>query len=303
MSGRVVVVSSANHDVVVTAERIPRPGETVAGTTVTSLNGGKGANQAVAAARAGGRAVFVGAVGDDDAGRSAADDLDANGVDTTPLLRLPDVSTGTALVTVGADGENCIVVVPGANGRLGAGHVRDALGALELSAGDVCVLGFEVSDEVVVAAAETAYAAGARVALNPSPVREVPAAVWECRPMIIANEAEALAVTGAASVDQAAEVLHVRVPGPHVITLGGDGALVVGHDGAVVRVPTAEVTPVDTTGAGDTFAGVWVATLTTTDDLTYATRRAVAAAGLSVTVAGARASSPTAEAILASGLL
>ncbi len=297
VAGRVVVVSSANHDIVVTADRIPLPGETVAGSGVRHLNGGKGANQAVAAARAGAAVVFVGAVGDDEAGRSALDDLASAGVDVSAVQVVAGEVTGTALVTVGADAENSIVVIPGANGRLGVDDVRAALARLELTDRDICVLGFEVGDAIVLAAGEAAFGAGARVAVNPSPVREVPATLWALRPIVIANASEALELTGCTTVDEAATALRDRTGAPLVITLGAEGALWLDATGPAGRVPANRVTPVDTTGAGDTFAGVYVAALATEADLERATRRAVVAAGLSVTVAGARASSPTAEAI------
>lgn len=294
--GRVIVVSSANADIVVNAERIPGPGETVHGSRVTELNGGKGANQAVAAARAGADVVFIGALGDDAAGVVALEGLTSEGVDTSETQIIAGGQTGRAYITVGSDSENCIVVVPGTNGLVDPDRVIRSLAKLALTPADIVVLGYEVDDTVVLAAGRAGHEAGARVVLNPSPSRPNPAGLFQVEPIIIANESEAFDLTGVEDADVQAETIASRTNAAVVITLGSAGALL-REGGTVSRVAGAKVSPVDTTGAGDTFAGVFCASLAAGLEGVPALRRAVAAAGLSVTVAGARASSPTAARI------
>lgn len=295
-AGRVIVVGSANHDIVVGAQRLPGAGETVLGTAVDYLDGGKGANQAVAAARAGAPTVWIGAVGDDAAGRSALASLRSDGVDVTAAQILPGETTGTAVVLVGADAENSIVVVPGANASLDPQHVTSSLQALDLGESDVCVLGYEVSDEVVVAAAQVAGAAGARIVLNPSPSRSAPAGLLESRPIVVANQAEARDLSGAVEEAGEAAAIHALTGAAVVITRGADGAVLYDDDGTH-HLKALSVKAVDTTGAGDTFAGVFAATLAAGSDRRAALARAVIAAGLSVTTPGARDSHPMAHLI------
>lgn len=294
--GRVIVVSSANADIVVNAERIPGPGETVHGSRASELNGGKGANQAVAAARAGAKVVFIGALGDDAAGVSALQDLVSEGVDTSKIQLITGGQTGRAYITVGADSENCIVVIPGTNGLLDPTRVTHSLAELGLGESDLVVLGYEVSDEVVMAAARAGHQAGSQVVLNPSPSRPHPAGLYETQPIIIANESEAFDLSGVEGAEAQATAIAANTDATVVITLGSAGALLL-EQGEFSRATGARVQPVDTTGAGDTFAGVFCAALAAGLDKVSALQRAVAAAGLSVTVAGARASSPTAAMI------
>lgn len=301
--GRVIVVSSANADIVVNAARIPGPGETVHGTKVTDLNGGKGANQAVAAARAGARTVFIGALGDDPAGLSALADLTAEEIDTTQVQVIPGGQTGRAYITVAADSQNCIVVVPGTNALFDPAKLTQSMALLQLTSADLVVLGYEVSDSVVLTAARLARAAGAQVVLNPSPSRQQPAGLNELAPIIIANESEAFDLAGVPDVEEQASTIAAQTGAAVVITLGAAGAMLL-DQGQVYRAVGAPVTPVDTTGAGDTFAGVFCAGLAAGLDRSEALQRAVTAAGLSVTVAGARAATPTAaqiDAALAAG--
>src|SRR4051794_32185369 len=167
MPGTVVVVGSINADLVVTVDRLPVPGETVIGGRFARHGGGKGANQAVAAARAGARVRFVGAVGDDDFGAAAIEELQREGIDVSAVRRV-GAPTGVALIAVDREGNNQIAVASGANGSVDG----SAVGAL--TADDVCLLGFEVPDAAVVAGAHAAAAAGARVVLNPAPARAIP---------------------------------------------------------------------------------------------------------------------------------
>jgi ribokinase len=251
----VVVVGSLNQDITVETDRRPEGGETVLGRTVATASGGKGANQAVAAARAGARVAIVGCVGADAAGKTMLAGLQAAGVDTAAVRALDEAPSGTALIVVDAAGENSIVVVPGANARLGAPDVEAALGR---AAPPLVLAQLEVPEEAVVAAARAA----GRFVLNASPVRRLPPELLEAADPLIVNAGEAAAVTGADTADPRAlaEAAHARGIRSIVITLGAQGALWSTGDGIVKRAaPPVEV--VDTTGAGDVFAGTLAAQL------------------------------------------
>lgn len=270
----VVVVGSVNLDAVTVCERFPRPGETVTGDSVAFGQGGKGANQARSAARAGATTVFVGAVGEDDAAGTVLDSLAAADVDVSRVARVPG-STGFANVTVDASGENHIVVVPGANAEITVGEAtREAI-----AAADVLLLQLEIPLTAVLDAARAARGAGTVVLLNPSPVQPLPGELVDLLDAVIVNrdEEEALA-------DALERVPHV------VTTLGGDGARATGPDG-VVETPGFAVEVVDTTGAGDAFAGALAAQWDL--PLKERLRRANAAGALTATTAGA-AAAPTA---------
>jgi ribokinase len=294
----VIVVGSANEDIVITANRLPMPGETVSGTSLTVLPGGKSANQAVAAARAGADVYFVGAVGTDDAGARSAKALRDEQVDVQALSRIADRPTGTAVVVVSADGENQIVIFAGANGALGAVHVESALTELALTPADVCLVGFEVGDEAVSAAARCASAGGARLVVNPAPARKLTEDVVSAQPILIPNSSEAEWLTGLSDAEDSARRLHEITGAPVVISAGARGALIVDDAQSGSRwVSSLEVDVADTTGAGDTLAGVLAAGLAGGLDLDHSVRRAVVAAALSVTVRGARPGSPTSQTI------
>ena len=304
---RIVVAGSINVDLVAHVERLPAPGETVAGGRLERSGGGKGANQAVAAARAGGAVALVGAVGDDDHGALALAELRAEGVDVGAVLRLADVPTGVALIAVDRDGNNQIAVASGANHALEPAMVAPALA--ELSAGAGCVLAsFELTDAIVLAAAEAARAAGSTLVVSPAPARRLPEGLRDARPILVPNEREALELADAHAGDDtsAPEAGRPQRAGPHgadaeaaarrlaeltgapvVVTLGARGALVVEGDSAYT-LPAPAVRAVDTTGAGDVFTGVLARQLAGGDDLRAAATRAVEAAARSVTTAGAR---------------
>jgi ribokinase len=273
MPGAVVVVGSINVDLVVTLEHLPAPGETVIGGRFARHGGGKGANQAVAAARAGAVVRFVGAVGDDDFGAEAVAELAREGIDVGAIARLQDEATGVALIAVDREGRNQIAVASGANARVDAATAG-------IEAADVCLLGFEVPDAAVVAAARTAAAAGARIVLNPAPARPLPDALRGLGAIATPNAGEAQALGGP-------DAIAAHTGGPVIVTHGSQGANV--HDGAApvhLRAPAVDV--VDTTGAGDAFNGVLAAGLAAGLDLHAAAERAVEAASASVRVAGAR---------------
>lgn len=302
-TGRVVVVGSINVDLVVRVPALPGPGETVVGGTFERHGGGKSANQAVAAARAGAATAFVGAVGADEAGRIAVAELAAEGIDVFHVAVLEDAATGIANIVVGPAGENQIAVASGANGRLGAGHVTAALGpgGLAVTGTDVILVGFEVPDEAVLAAAEAARDAGATLIVNPAPAREIDDRLYRLRPILTPNEGEAARMTGAADAtavhDPAAAgtTLAARTGAAVIVTLGADGALLVVPGGDPVRLPAHPVTPVDTTGAGDAFNGTLAAELAGGMPLVHAARRAIVAAGLATELPGARTGPTRAE--------
>ena len=286
----VVVVGSANLDLVYRAP-IPAPGETVLATGRTSNPGGKGANQAVAAARAGADTAFVGALGDDDAAGVLLTALGGAGVRSV-VRRVPGPS-GSALIVVDDAGENAIVVDPGANGRLDG---LDADQRAAVRAADVVLLQLEIPVATVVDAAREAHAAGAVVVLNAAPAQSLPDALLADVDLLVVNEHEAAALGGAGTAERAVDALLERVPAA-VVTLGARGALVAARDAAPTTVPGHRVTAVDTTGAGDTFCGTLVAALAAGDTLVGAVELATAAAALSVQRVGAVPSIPTREEI------
>jgi ribokinase len=293
--GRVIVVGSVNVDLVFAVPHLPRAGETVIGGTFARHHGGKGANQAVAAARAGGAVHLAGAVGQSD-GQSCIDALTSERVDTTAVARIAGVHTGHAVVIVDAAGENQIAVAPGANAAVTGDHVDTCLRALAVADQDVLVLSFELPDPPLIAAAAAARRAGATVVVNPAPARAYDPDLLRGA-VITPNRHElfSLNIRGATAHDVAARARQVAVAtgGPVVATLGADGALLATGD-AVERFAGHHVTVRDTTGAGDTLTGALAAGLAAGAGLREALRRAVAAAALAVTRAGAREGMPTA---------
>jgi len=287
MPGSVLVIGSINADLVVTLDRLPEAGETVTGGRFARHGGGKGANQAVAAARAGARVRFAGAVGDDDLGAAAIELLAAEGVDVDPIARLEGEATGVALIAVDREGRNQIAVASGANARVDAALVARAVEAAALRPGDVVLLGFEVPDAAVVAGARAGAEAGARAILNPAPARDLPAGVLEAGVLLTPNGLEAAALTGETDAAAAARALARRTSAPVVVTVGADGALLA-DGGGIVEIRAPEVDVVDTTGAGDAFNGVLAAGLAAGAGIEDAARRAVEAASASVRRAGAR---------------
>ena len=301
MVGRVVVVGAVNVDLVVTADRLPGPGETVVGPGVVHHGGGKGANAAVAAARAGATVTLVGAVGDDDTGRGALDELRADGVGVDAVAVLDGVATGVALIVVDVAGENQIAVGAGANACVDRDRVRAALVDALPDAGCVLV-STEIPVEAVAVAVEMATAVDVPCVLNPAPVQPGLAGLLVPRPgrrgpLLTPNAGELAALAGPGPTGVRAVGLAARTGAPVVVTLGGEGALVVGPGGQVDHLPPHPATVRDTTGAGDTFNGVLAAHLAAGADLGAAARAANVAAALSVGHIGARAGMPTAAAV------
>jgi ribokinase len=288
-----LVVGSANADLVIGVERRPGPGETVLGSDLAVHPGGKGANQAVAAARLGARTALLARVGADDHGRLLLESQRAAGVDTVGVLVGED-PTGVALITVDPSGDNSIVVSPGANARLGPEDVR-AAGSL-LHASRVVSAQLEIPLETVVEVVRN-LPPGSRFVLNPSPPRPLPGEVLAaCDPLIV-NEHEARVILGDACVSGEpadwARILLAKGPRSVVVTLGDQGALVASSEG-ISRVPSVRVDAVDTTGAGDAFTAALAWRLGTGWDLVRAAAYAARVGAAAVTRPGAQASYPTA---------
>jgi ribokinase len=272
----IVVVGSLNADLVVRTERFPQPGETLHGSDLAVLPGGKSANQAVAAGRLGGTVRIIGAVGDDGNGRLLRDSVAAAGVDTTHVAVREGVPTGTAVITVDRAGENTIVISGGANATL----TPDDLAAAAFEGAGVLGLCLEVSTDVVLAAARAGRAAGATVLTNLSPFGAVPQELLDLTDVLLVNEHEA-AELGEHGVARA------------IVTRGGAGCTVHDGDADPVDVEAVPVDPIDTTGCGDAFMGAVALRLDAGDSLVDAARFAVGVGAYAATKPGAQASYPT----------
>ncbi|MEO2168105.1 MAG: ribokinase [bacterium] len=292
--GRVHVVGSINMDLVARVADFPRPGQTIAGADFRSLPGGKGANQAVAAARSGAATRIVGCVGNDSAGRELAEFLDLAGVDVSGLRTVDSTATGRALILVSDAGENSIVVVPGANGCTGAAEIN-----FVPAAGDVVVSPLEIGDEAILAAFRVASTASATTILNPAPARVCAPEMLALADILVVNETE-LAFYGAfearedmplAEVSAAVGKLAKRYGSTVIATLGGRGLVAMAEGEAIVLAAHA-VEVVDTTAAGDTFVGSLAASLAVGESLRSGLNCATAAAALCVGRVGAAPSIP-----------
>ncbi|TGB08297.1 ribokinase [Streptomyces sp. MZ04] len=290
-----LVVGSANADLVIGVERRPAPGETVLGSDLATHPGGKGANQSVAAARLGARTALLARVGDDAHGRLLLDSQRAAGADTVGVL-VGGAPTGVALITVDPSGDNSIVVSPGANARLTPEDIR-AAGSL-LAASRVISTQLEIPIETVTEVVRTLPAA-ARFVLNPSPPAPLPPEVLAaCDPLVV-NEHEARYILGADTAsgtpEDWARALLSLGPRSVVITLGAEGALTADGINSPTRVPSPRVEAVDTTGAGDAFTAALAWRLGQGDDLATAAAFAARVGASSVTRRGAQESYPRAE--------
>lgn len=280
---RVVVVGSANMDLVATAPALPRPGETLLGADFVMVPGGKGANQAIAAARAGADCTFLGAIGSDAFGVTLRARITAAGVDTGHL-RVAYGASGVALVMVNAEGENAIVVSPGANATM-TGLTEPELTAVREA--DVLVAQLEIPVETVTEAAVAARAAGTRVVLNAAPARTVPPELFAATDVLVVNESEAQAFTGRAEPRALLELTPRAV-----LTLGMSGAWYGDRDGECVRVPAVPVEAVDSTAAGDAFSAALAVGWGEGRDLVDAVRWATAAGAACVRQLGASVALP-----------
>jgi len=292
----VVVVGSVNVDMVVHASTLPLPGSTITGGMYERYGGGKGANQAVAAARLGARVALIAAVGDDDTGREAVEELTQEGVDVSRVLQLDDVATGVALIVVDRNGENQIAVASGANEHLDGTMVKGALSGITLRDGGVCLIGFEVGDLAIEAAATWASSHGHAVVLDPAPARPLSPVLAASKPITTPNEGELLELTGETEVAVAATSFSQLTRNSVVVTLGSDGVLLL-DDGVLSTVPPYQVSAVDTTGAGDAFTGALAVGLAEGSSIAAAVGLAQAVAALSVRSEGARSGMPSRESV------
>jgi ribokinase len=290
----IAVVGSSNTDMTVKADRIPKPGETVLGGTFVAAAGGKGANQAVGAARAGGNVEFVGRMGCDGLGDEVVRGLARAGVGLKFTVRDKVRPSGVALIIVGAGGENSIAVAPGANAALSAADIRKA--ARILAGADIVLLQLEIPLAAVAAAADLAAKGGARIILNPAPARPLPGALLKKISILTPNEVEAERLTGIkvvsdASAAKAARALRAAGVETVIITRGPLGAFVA-SPGFAGPVRGFKMKAVDTTGAGDIFNGALAVAVGEGRALRDAVLFAHAAAAISVTRRGAQPSAP-----------
>ncbi|RQP12559.1 MAG: ribokinase [Microbacteriaceae bacterium] len=284
----IVVLGSANMDLVVRQPRLPEPGETMFGSSFSTVPGGKGLNQAIAAARVGGSVAFLGAVGGDAFGRELRETLQAAGVDTDGIA-LVERPTGTAHISVLDGGENAIVVVPDANGvELPLDDVQRAA----IRAARHLVVQFERPLPLVAEAVAFARSVGVTTVVTPAPVLPLPEDFLDAVDILVPNAGEARELAGLDDETDAARALSKRA-GTVVMTRGARGALVARGGEIVEEVEPYAVTPVDTTGAGDTFTGVLVARLAAGASDPEALRAAAVAAAIATTRAGASTSMPT----------
>ena len=290
----IVVVGSSNTDMIVQMARLPKPGETILGGVFSIAAGGKGANQAVGAARAGARVSFVARVGRDMFGAQAVASLVKDGISVSYVFKDHAAPSGVALIFVGKNGENSIAVAPGANSRLSPADVRKARRAF--AGASLLVMQLETPLATVQAAAQLATEAGLRVILNPAPARPLPDKLFRHISILTPNETETALLTGIkvsnpADAATAAGRLMAKGVETVIITLGRRGAFVATKEGRQL-VPGFKVKPVDTTAAGDVFNGALAAALDENKPLLEAVRFANAAAAISVTRLGAQPSAP-----------
>ncbi len=303
MPNRIVVVGSSNTDMIVPADRLPAPGETVLGGDLVMAPGGKGANQAVAAARVGGNVTFVARIGQDIFGHAALENLKREGLDTRYVTQDLAAPSGVALIVVGPNGQNLIAVAPGANSRLTPTDVQAASSVFRQAR--AVLLQLETPLEAVEAAARIGRAEGATIILNPAPAQRLPESLLRLVNILTPNETEAMQLTGANSPETAALALLRAGVQTVLVTLGEDGVLVAKSVEFIQHMPAFSVHAVDTTAAGDAFNGGLAAALARGDDLDAAIRYAQAVAALSVTRMGAQPSLPTAaevEKLLEAGI-
>jgi ribokinase len=289
---RVLVAGSSNTDLVVFCQRLPKPGETVLGGEFKTFRGGKGANQAVAAARAGGDVTFLGAYGADSFGDAAREGLVKEGIRVDYFQRVTDAPSGVALILVdGVTRDNLIAVAKSANESVGPAMISAARSAF--AAADVVISQLEITDEAVDAVAKICDELGKRFILNPAPTRPLAKVLYELVYVLVVNEHEARSLSGEEDIDTAVTWFKKHGCRAVVVTLGAAGAQFSDFtDGKSGSVPATKVVPVDTTGAGDCFVGWLGVGIAEGLDLEHAVERAVKAASLKATRSGAQAGMP-----------
>lgn len=307
MTGRLIVVGAINIDYVINAQHLPKPGETVVGKGMKIFGGGKGANAAVAASRAGAQVTLVGAIGADESGRSALDSLHSDDVDTSGVVSLDGESTGAALIVVDEKGDNQITLGPGANGAISSTYVSDTLANL-LPSCDAVLISTEIPFDTVGAALKGAAMADVPCILNPAPVIPGLGDLLSEGIIITPNEIELEELAGEFpqavessdddSVTRNLRNLGMQTRAPIIATLGGAGSAVYSINGEVERYANLiDVEVLDTTGAGDTFNGVFASCLAMGNEINEGIKTAMIAASLSVRASGARAGMPSADEI------
>jgi ribokinase len=294
MKPKIVVVGSTNTDMVIKAAHLPAPGETILGGTFFMNPGGKGANQAVSAARLGGAVTFISKTGNDVFGRQSVQLFEEEGIDTSCMLSDSKQPSGVALITVDDNAENCIVVASGANATLSPQDLRKAEHLIGEAA--IVLMQLEIPVETVAHVASLAAKQGVKVVLNPAPVCSLPPELLRHVTIITPNSTEAEMLTGVAVTDQAAAEKAARIIREQgvetvIITLGARGALVL-HEDTFHHVPPVKVKAVDTTAAGDVFNGALVVALSEGRDIPDAVAFACKASAIAVTRLGAQSSAP-----------
>ena len=287
---KLIIAGSVNMDIVAYTKHIPVKGETVLGTALKYFPGGKGGNQAVAAARMEAETHFIGCVGDDAFAETLTSYLSAAGVQTH-IRQVSGVSSGTALITV-ADNDNVITVVPGANLEVSSEDLT-----IDIQSGDILLSQFEIGLETLGEFFKKGKAAGATTILNPSPYAEIPTGLHQHTDILIVNEGELISIAGVTGTDAAFARIAKEILSKHshravIVTLGASGVMLVTENN-VTHVNAEKVDVVDTTGAGDCFAGAFAAALCSQSCLEDAVKLASQAAAISVTREGASTSSPT----------
>ena len=294
MKPKLLVVGSSNTDMVIKAAHLPGPGETIIGKNFFMNPGGKGANQAVAAARLGGNVTFICKTGNDIFGKQSVELFEEEGINTSYLLSDSKNPSGVALITVDDNAENCIVVASGANATLSRADLQKLKHVIEESM--IVLMQLEIPLDTVEYVAKTATAKGVRVLLNPAPACNLSDDLLKCISVITPNKTEAEMLTGIKvnsinSARQAAQKIRDRGVETVIITLGNDGALVL-HEGSFTHIPAVAVKAVDTTAAGDVFNGALAVSLSENRDILTATTIACQASAISVTRMGAQSSAP-----------